>query len=324
MTIFDTEIDRYLDRVGTFSAGSDWPDVLQRAHRRDHMRRRARLAATGGIAVLAAAVALAAFGSAGGDSLLEKAEAAVLAPVRAADGTIEHVLVQYRTEAGDPFIEYETWIAADGAWCRRTVEGLPGERSADTRLTVCRSSDGVVQVYLPARNEILRTRPGAATGARSSRGDAAAPKAWKRGGPPGKRHYKFKPTPTRGPADAPAADLGPTPGWLTDDVIGDFRRHAVREVGTMTLDGRAYTKLVTEDGRNAVLVDPQTGEAAAWIPSPEAFGVATTVVRTQQTLPDDAQSRRGLSLTALHPDAVVRDVSAAERDRAIASQYPRG
>ena len=92
----------------------------------------------------------------------------------------------------------------------------------------------------------------------------------------------------------------------------------------MVLDGREYTKLVTDDGFNAVLVDPETGEGVAWIPSPKAFGVPTTVVRTHETLPDDSENRRNLSLTELHPDAVVRDVTAAELERAIESQYPRG
>jgi hypothetical protein len=32
----------------------------------------------------------------------------------------------------------------------------------------------------------------------------------------------------------------------------------------MMHDGREYTKLVTEDGLNAVLVDPDTGEPVAW------------------------------------------------------------
>ena len=214
----------------------------------------------------------------------------LVTPVRAAHGTIEHVLIEYRAEGGDPFIEYETWIAADGAWCRRTVEGVPGRRVADTRLTLCRSSAGVVEVYLPAGNEILRTRPGAASGAET-------------GGTP------------VGTAEK---------GWLTDDVVEQFRRDAVREEGTMTLDGHEYARLVTADGHDTVLVDPRTGEAVAWIPSPAAFGVPTTVVKTRRTLPDDAPSRRSLSLTELHPDAVVRDVTAAERERAIARQYPRG
>jgi hypothetical protein len=326
MTIFDTETDRYLEQVGAVSEGGDWDEVLERARRQGRARRRSRVAAGGGAAAAAAAVALAAFGSPGGDSLLERAEAAVLAPVRAADGTIEHVLVQYRTGGGDPFTEYETWIAADGAWCRRTVEGVPGRRVADTQLTVCRSTGGAVDVYLPVRNEILRTRPAAASDARSGRGAAAAPKRWKRTTSGKRRYIKIKPGPA--PADEAAGpapvDLGPTPGWLTDDVIGDFRRHAVREAGTMTLDGREYAKLVTPDGLDAVLVDRETGEAVAWIPSPKAFGVATTVVRTRRTLPDDARTRRSLSLTERHPDAVVREVSAAERDRAIAAQYPRG
>ena len=125
-------------------------------------------------------------------------------------------------------------------------------------------------------------------------------------------------------ADLFAADWLKEADWLREDVVEAFRRDAVREDGTMVLDGREYTKLVTEDGLNAVLVDPETGEGVAWIPSPKAFGVPTTVVRTQETLPDNAENRRNLSLTELHPDAVVRDVPAAELARAIEAQFPRG
>jgi hypothetical protein len=124
-------------------------------------------------------------------------------------------------------------------------------------------------------------------------------------------------------AEAPSLEI-PTANWFNEDVVEAFRRDAVREAGTMTLDGREYTKLVTEDGLNAVLVDPDTGEPVAWIPSPKAFGVAATVVRTRETLPDDAENRRNLSLTELHPDATVRDVSAAELAKTIEEQYPRG
>jgi hypothetical protein len=143
MTIFDTETDEYLARLGTVSPTDDWDDVVRRARRGERRARRVRAGAGGGAAVAATCVALVVLGPLGGDSLVDRAEAAVLAPVRAADGTIEHVLIQYRTRTGDPFIEYETWIAADGAWCRRTVEGIPGQR-ADTRLTQCRSSAGVL------------------------------------------------------------------------------------------------------------------------------------------------------------------------------------
>ena len=59
-------------------------------------------------------------------------------------------------------------------------------------------------------------------------------------------------------------------------------------------------------------------------PEPQAFGVPATVVRTQETLPDNAENRRNLSLTELYPDAVFHDVSAAELAEAIAAQYPRG
>jgi hypothetical protein len=331
MTIFDTETDEYLERLGTVGPSGDWDDVLRRA-RRDQRARRVRVGVGSGAALAAAVVALAAFEPLGGESLMERAEAAVLTPVRAADGTVEHVLIEYRTPEGDPFIEYETWIAADGAWCRRTVEGIPGQRVPDTRLTQCRSATGVLELYLPATNEILRTRPGAATGARSERRDDAVRRPRKlraiRVTPAGKLRLIGKPGAEEADGAPPAgrAPSGPgrTPGWLTEDVIDQFRRDAVHEAGTMRLDGREYAKLVTDDRLNTILVDPETGEAVAWIPSPEAFGRPTTVVRTRQTLPDDARSRRHLSLTELHPDAVVRDVSPAERERAIQAQYPRG
>jgi hypothetical protein len=287
MTIFDTDTDRFLDELGAAEAGMDWDDVLFRARRRERRTRRARAAAVGGAAVTTAAVAVALLGSVGGDSIVTRAEASVLAPVRAADGTIEHVLQQYRTDSGEPFIEYETWIAADGAWCRRTVEGVPGARVADTRLTKCRSADGAVAIHLPAADQILRTGPGQAV-------------------------------------QEQATDQGPAPDWLREDVVEAFRRDAVREDGTMDLDGRTYAKLVTRDGRHAILVDPETGEAHAWIPPADAFGVPTIVVRTRETIPDDARSRRSLSLTAQHPNAVVRDVTPTELNRAIEAQYPRG
>src|SRR5512134_1568121 len=176
MTIFDTETDRYLERLGASPPRGDWNDVLERTSR---ARRRSRFArAAVGVAAVAAtaAVALAVVGAlgGGGPSIVDKAEAAVLAPVQAAPGTIEHILVQYRTDSGETFIEYETWIADDGAWCRRTVEGLPGQAVADTQLTKCGSPDGVFEVYLPSENEILRLRPGAQNEDEPERGDAAS------------------------------------------------------------------------------------------------------------------------------------------------------
>ena len=340
MTIFDTETDRYLERLGASHSSADWNDVVQRS---DRARRRSRVtrAAVGvGAAAAAAAVALAAVGALGGPgstSIVDKAEAALLAPVKAAPGTIEHVLVQYRLDSGETFIEYETWIAGDGAACRRTVEGLAGQAAPDTRLTLCRLSDEVVEVYLPGENQILRAQVGAQVENDSAREDSGASAAGE-----GPRYFRVRELPD-GSKDADivvkrngkyyevlevgaggsSADL-PSADWLREDVVEAFRRDAVREDGTMVLDGREYTKLVTDDGLDAVLVDPETGEGVAWIPSPKAFGVPTTVVRTQETLPDNAENRRNLSLTELHPDAVVRDVTAAELARAIESQYPRG
>jgi hypothetical protein len=336
MTIFDTETDRYLERLGASDSSADWNDVVERAHRG---RRMTRAAVGVGASAAAAAIALAAVGALGGPastSIVDKAEAAVLAPVQAAPGTIEHILVQYRVDSGETFIEYETWIAGDGASCRRTVEGSPG-RAAVTRLTLCRLSDDVVEVYLPSENQILRAQVGAHMESDSAREDSGASAAGEgpryfrvRELPDGSKeadivvkrngkYYKVLEVGTAGSSvDLPSAD------WLREDVVEAFRRDAVREDGTMVLDGREYTKLVTEDGLNTVLVDPETGEAVAWIPSPKAFGVPTTVVRRQETLPDNAENRRNLSLIELHPDAVVRDVTAAELGRAIASQYPLG
>jgi hypothetical protein len=55
---------------------------------------------------------------------------------------------------------------------------------------------------------------------------------------------------------------------------------------------------------------------------PRAF--RTTVVRARETLPEDAETRRNLSLTDVHPDAAAREVWAAEVAEAITAQYPRG
>jgi hypothetical protein len=338
MTVFDTRTDDYLERLGASPPGGDWGDVLERAR---HARRRSGLVrSVAGVGAVAAvtAVALAVVGAfgGGGTSIVDKAQAAVLSPVQAAPGTIEHVLVQYRTDSGETFIEYETWIADDGAWCRRTVEGIPGRAVADTRLTICGSPNGAYEVYLPSENEILRLRPGAQSGDEPEReGEASrqveGPKYFRvRVLPDGttvgevvvKRDGKYRKVRVVG-AEVPSLEI-PSASWFTEDVVEAFRRDAVREAGTMTLDGREYTRLETEDGLNVVLVDPETGEPVAWIPSPEAFGVQTTAVRARETLPDDARARRNLSLVELHPDAALRDVSAAELAEAIAAQYPRG
>ena len=356
MTVFDSETDRYLDRLGASHSSADWNDVVERAKRARGRSRVTRVAVAVGAGATAAAVALAAVGALGGPgstSIVDKAEAAVLAPVEAAPGTIEHMLVQYRLDSDETFIEYETWIAGDGASCRQTVEGVPGQAVPDTRLTLCRLSDDVVEVYLPGENQILRAQVGTQTENDSAREDWGASAA--REGP---RYFRVRELPDGSKdayivvkrdgkydkvlevgdvvkrdgkyykvlevgADRSSANL-PSADWLREDVVEAFRRDAVREDGTMVLDGREYTKLVTEDGLNAVLVDPETGEAVAWIPSPEAFGVPTTVVRTQETLPDNAENRRNLLLTGLHPEATVRAVSAAELAEAIEAQYPRG
>jgi hypothetical protein len=346
MTMFDTETDRYLERLGATHSSADWNDVVERANSARRRSRVMRAAVGVGAVATAAAVALAAVGALGGPgstSIVDKAEAAVLAPVQAAPGTIEHILVQYRTDSGETFIEYETWIAGDGAFCRRTVEGLAGQAAPDTRLTRCRPSENVVEVYLPGENHILRAQAGTQPEDDSAREDSGASAAGE-----GPRYFRVRELPDGSKdadivvkrngkyykvlevgaggssADLFAADWLKEAEWLREDVVEAFRQDAVREDGTMVLDGREYTKLVTEDSLNAVLVDPETGEAVAWIPPPNAFGAPTTVVRTHETLPDTAENRRNLSLTELYPDAVVREVSPTELARTIEAQYPRG
>jgi hypothetical protein len=356
MTIFDTETDEYLDRLGGSDASGSWDDVVRRARLTGRRRRRVRATVVGGAAAAAAVGALAGVGVIGGlegPSIVEKAEAAVLRAGAPAAGTIEHTLVQYRDGSGRPFIEYETWMAADGSWCRRTVEGIPAEAAnsvvtvADTRLTECRSADGLIELYLPSTSEILRTRQSAGTTAASGpvevgttgltwrvledgtfliERDGAALTPSEERALPRKVLLAIKRSvnETAGTTQAAHIDPGPAPDWLTEDVIEAFRTNAVREAGTMTYQGKEYVKLVTEDGRDAVLVDPETGETVAWIPSPAAFGTPTIVVRTRDTLADDDAGRRQLSLTALHPNATVRDVSPDEFAATLASQYPRG
>jgi hypothetical protein len=377
--IFDTETDGYLERLGQTLSTGGWSDVLRRSRRRERRTRLLRTAVVvGGAAAAAAGVVggLSVVGELGGPSIVEKAQAVVLEGLDPAEGTVEHLLVEYHSDpvilsqngpgpdvttwdtvrlrdSQRPFIVYETWIAADGSWCRRTVEGAPNDSVAPTRLTECRTSEGLIELYLPSRNEILRARP-----------SPPAERELEPAAVPGTSGWVVRPKPdgtvvierdghaatpdeldalpdddlvaikraasnVGASAAAELPDPGPAPDWLTEDIVAAFRRDAVRDAGTLVFEGHEYTLLLTEDagrvpGSNAVLVDPSTGEGVAWIPDPRAFGVPTIVVRTSETLPDDADSRRQLSLTELHPDAVVRDVSPAELAAAREEQYPNG
>ncbi len=377
--IFDTETDGYLERLGQTLSTGGWSDVLRRSRRRERRTRLLRTAVVlGGAAAAAAGVVggLGVVGELGGPSIVEKAQAVVLEGLDPAEGTVEHVLVEYHSDpvilsqngpesdvttwdtvrlrdSQRPFIVYETWVAPNGSWCRTTVEGTRADSVAPTRLTQCRTSEGLIELYLPSRNEILRARPSPPA---ETEPEAAVPgtsdtKVYyliddgtiviERGGhpmtpdelnalPDGTRvAIKQAASKVAAAAAAELPDPGPAPDWLTEDIVAAFRRDAVRDAGTLVFEGHEYTLLLTEDpagvtGSNAVLVDPSTGEGVAWIPDPRAFGVPTIVVRTSETLPDDVDSRRRLSLTELHPDAVVRDVSPAELAAATAEQYPNG
>ena len=241
MTIFDTKTDRYLERLGASHSSADWNDVVQRSDRARRHSRVTRAAVGVAAGAKATAVAFAAAGAlgGGGTSIVDKAEAAVLAPVEAAPGTIEHILVRYRTDSGETFIEHETWIAGDGESCRRTVEGLAG-RAPDTRLTICLPSDDVIELYLPGENQILRARVDTETAngsAREDPGPAAAgegPRYFRvRLLPDGstkadlvvKRNGKFYKVLDVG-TDGSTEDLPSREDWLREDIIDAFRRDA--------------------------------------------------------------------------------------------------
>jgi len=72
----------------------------------------------------------------------------------------------------------------------------------------------------------------------------------------------------------------------------------IREVDDLPAQ---YTRLVTRDGRNTVLVDPDTGEGVAWIPTPDALrrahdrrqDAAGASGRRPQPVSDRLASRRG-------------------------------
>ena len=235
------------------------------------------------------------------------------------------------------------------------MEGTPADSVAPTRLTQCRTSEGLIELYLPSKNEILRARPSPPA---DTEPEAAVPGTSdttvyyliddgtiviERGGHPMTPDeldalsdddlvaIKQAASKVAAAAAAELPDPGPAPDWLTEDIVAAFRKDAVRAAGTLVFEGHEYTLLLTDDpagvtGSNAVLVDPSTGEGAAWIPDPRAFGVPTIVVRTSETLRDDADSAPALSLTKLHPDAVVRDLSppSSLRQRGAVPERLRG
>ena len=172
MTTFDTETDRYLERPAL---------ALEcRLERRGRARESSppplastRAPRSAGVQWTVAAVALAAVGLSVGPGARRSSrrrEAAVLAPVQAAPGTIEHILVQYRMDSGETFIEYELdrgrrrVLSSDGGGYAR-----PG---AEHAVDVCRLSDDVVELYLPSENQILRAQVGAEVKEDSARQDS--------------------------------------------------------------------------------------------------------------------------------------------------------
>lgn len=173
-TIFDPEVDTYLDTLGETASHADWDAVVLRATATRRRRTAARVTvamavpAVGALGVLASGML-----GAPEVTLAERAQAAVLAAPSATDGTVIHDVVRYRDATGTVFMSYDTWVAPDGTWCRRTREGLPGGVPASggiaTAFTQCRLPDRTVELYIPAENAIYRVHAGS-----SARGPGGA------------------------------------------------------------------------------------------------------------------------------------------------------
>ena len=160
-TIFDPEVDTYLDTLGETASHADWDAVVLRATATRRRRTAARVTvamavpAVGAIGVLAS-------GMLGGPevTLAERAQAAVLSAPSATEGSVVHDTVSYRDATGRVFTSYDTWVAPDGTWCRRTREGAPRHGGVATAFTQCRLPDRTVELYVPADNTIYRVHVG--------------------------------------------------------------------------------------------------------------------------------------------------------------------
>jgi hypothetical protein len=166
-TIFDPEVDVYLDTVGDAASHADWAAVVLRAGATRRRRSAARVTVAMAVPAVGA-LGLLASGMVGGPgvTLAERAQAEVLAPPSATDGTVIHDTVRYRDATGTVFMSYDTWVAPDGTWCRRTREGAPGGTASSvgvpTAFTQCRLPNQTVELYIPADNAIYRVHAGAA------------------------------------------------------------------------------------------------------------------------------------------------------------------
>jgi hypothetical protein len=164
-TIFDPEVDVYLDTVGDAASHADWAAVVLRAGATRRRRSAARVTVAMAVPAVGA-LGLLASGMVGGPgvTLAERAQAEVLAPPSATDGTVIHDTVRYRDATGTVFMSYDTWVAPDGTWCRRTREGAPGGTASSvgvpTAFTQCRLPNQTVELYIPADNAIYRVHAG--------------------------------------------------------------------------------------------------------------------------------------------------------------------
>ena len=330
MTDLDQPVRAYLDRVGDAPPDAGWDDVRRRERRRARRGRLVRLAAPVG-AFAAAVAALALVAGSSGPSLVEKAQAAEITSTPPA-GQVSHVRDAYRESSGHVFISYDSWLAADGSWCRSVLE------EPVTRYTLCGSKDGTRSAYFPQSGEILRAPPAqpvertddcvkVPSGTRIEKTAGTWAIVYPDGRtidlPKARSARDAKLAVVAGTCqEADAADASAGAVATAHDLLETFSLQVEREDGTRTLDGTAYPALRTTNG-DTVLVDPDNGAAVAWIPSPAAFGKPVVVLRTQETVPESSVRDR-LSLTALHPEATVRAVSPAALEQQLAVQYPHG
>ena len=263
---------------------------LETAIRRTRGRQHRAVVLRSAISVAAvAAVALGVLGAVPrtGPSVVERAAAAL----RSTDGTILHtMLVGTLTGSDGPIdLRIETWQASTPPHDQVQVITAGGRRFEVALV------DGIGQLYDPQTNTIY-TSPPRLNDAQPV--DEARATKWKTGG-------------------AKAGATGRDNGSIVaaDDtyrakILGLLESGKVHEDGSVTVEGRAAIRLVSDDGTVTLVVDADTYEPIEWRVSEEGR-TAVTSFPTYERLPATEANAALLSLRARHADATVEDGSAS-------------
>lgn len=164
-TVFDPEVDAYLDRIGDAHSQANWDAVIANARATRRRKTTTRVVVGLGAPAAAALGVVAMSGMVGGPgvSLAQSAQAAVLSGPKPTQGFVIRDRVRDRDASGSVFTSYDTWVAPDGTWCRATVEGSPAgapSSGVTTSFTQCRLPDRTVELYIPGDDAIYRVNAG--------------------------------------------------------------------------------------------------------------------------------------------------------------------